>query len=352
MSFTAYRLPRQKHVMLNKRHDEPEVIASAAELNGREGFVIAPFATDSESPILLVPTEWETTDVDALCNDTEVFSIVSTNNVEMRKHYHTDFCNFHSQLIEGNFSKIVLARSLKIKVDKAPDPLHLFAKACRMYPRMFVALFSTDISGTWLIATPEILLSGTGGDMRTMALAGTMQLSGKQLAFDTPEDDGTIINDIVWSEKNKQEQHYVETYITECIEHFADDFSKTSTYTTRAGNIVHLRTDIRFQLNNTAQLGDMLESLHPTPAVCGIPKHQTQEFIIDNESCPRRYYSGFAGPISAKGDTHLYVSLRCMQIDGNEMNLYAGGGLLKESVEQHEWEETEAKMQTMRGVFE
>lgn len=352
MSFAAYRLPLQKHVMLNRRHDEPEVIASAAELNGREGFVIAPFAADSKCPILLLHAEWEATEVDALCSDDEALSIINTNNAEMRKHYHTDFSNFHSQLTEEKFSKIVLARSLKIDVDKTPDPLCLFARACRMYPRMFVALFSTDISGTWLVATPEILLSGTGGDMATMALAGTMQLSGKQLAFDTPEDDGTSRNTIVWSEKNRQEQHYVETYITECIEHFADDFSKTKPYTTRAGNLVHLRTDIKFRLSNTSQLGDVLEAMHPTPAVCGIPKHQTQEFIIDNESGPRRYYSGFAGPISANGDTHLYVSLRCMQIRGKEMRLYAGGGLLKESTEQREWDETEAKMLTMRSVIE
>lgn len=351
MSFAAYRLPLQSHAMVNRRHDEPEVIESIDELNGREGFVIAPFAPDSKCPILLLGAEWEAVDTDTLCTDEEALSATGDNSAETRKHYHTDFRNFHAQLQEGRFSKIVLARSLKINVDKTPDPMALFARACRMYPRMFVALFSTSISGTWLVATPEILLSGTGGEMSTMALAGTMRLTGKQLLFDTPKADAATRQSIVWSEKNRREQHYVETYITECIEHFADDFSKTAPYTTRAGNLVHLRTDIRFRMNDVSRLGDVLEALHPTPAVCGIPKHLAQEFIIGNESVPRRYYSGFSGPISPHADTHLYVSLRCMQIAGTEARLYAGGGLLKESTEEAEWEETEAKTEAMRSLL-
>lgn len=352
MSFVAYRLPRQKQFMLNRLHDKPETIGSLAELNGRKGFVIAPFAPSAECPILLIPAEWKATDSLPLRNiDTEP-TLLNDNGTEMRKHYHTDFKNFHSQLADSTFSKIVLARSLKMKLSHAPDPLRIFRKACEMYPRMFVALFSTDISGTWLVATPEILLSGNRGDMSTMALAGTMRLSGKQLLFDTPYGNGLAETEIAWSEKNRQEQHYVETYIKECIEHFASDFSTTGPYTTRAGNLVHLRTDINFRLNDTSRLGDLLNALHPTPAVCGIPKHETQEFIIANESEPRLYYSGFSGPIDADGDTHLYVSLRCMKAEQDEALLFAGGGLLKESIEEHEWEETEAKMETMRNLLQ
>ena len=351
MSYVAYRLPRQKHAMLNRLHDEPETLESLTELNGREGFVIAPFAPNADDPILLLKTDWETVYPESLNNTHKPLSILNTDANETRKHYHTDFRNFHSLLCNDTFSKIVLARSLTIRVDNAPDPLHLFAKACRMYPRMFVTLFSTDISGTWLVATPEILLNGTCGNMSTMALAGTMQLSGRQLLFDTPESDGSAEKSIVWSEKNRQEQHYVETYITECIEHFANDFNTVGPYTARAGNLVHLRTDINFRLNDTSQLGDMLNALHPTPAVCGIPKHETQKFIIGNESAPRHYYSGFSGAINPEGDTHLYVSLRCMNIDNNIMRLYAGGGLLKESIEENEWEETEAKTEAMRRLL-
>jgi isochorismate synthase len=351
MSFVFYRLPRQKRIMMNLLDDEPETFGSFAELNGKKGFVIAPFAPSAECPILLIPAKWiEATELPI----GDVFpmpSILSDNSTEMRRHYYTDFNNFHAQLCNDTFSKIVLARSLRMELSHTPNPLQLFKKACEMYPRMFVTLFSTDISGTWLVATPEVLLTGTRGDMSTMALAGTMALNEKQQFFDTPCSKVGTETEIAWSEKNRQEQHYVESYITECIEHFASDFGTVGPYTTRAGNLVHLRTDINFRLNDTSHLGDLLNALHPTPAVCGIPKHEAQQFIIANESTPRGYYSGFSGPIDANGSTHLYVSLRCAKAEEDKMLLFAGGGLLKESVEEQEWEETEAKMETMKKVI-
>jgi isochorismate synthase len=98
-------------------------------------------------------------------------------------------------------------------------------------------------------------------------------------------------------------------------------------------------------------VGDLLQALHPTPAVCGLPKQETFRFITAHEHVSRQYYSGFMGPLGIAHSTHLYVSLRCMQIHGNEHHLYAGGGLLKDSVEQQEWLETEAKMQTMKKIL-
>ena len=273
-----------------------------------------------------------------------------------RSRYAVDFENFHAQLRDGTFQKIVLARSARLKATEHIPPLSLFARACKKYPRLFVALFSTERSGTWLIATPEILVSGKCGAMQTMALAGTMRLSGSQLGFDV-SGSGFGKDDIHWSTKNIQEQRYVETYITECIEHYTSDFSVCGPYTSRAGDLVHLRSDISFSLNDTAHMGDLLNALHPTPAVCGMPKTATRNFIMHNESAPRNYYSGFAGTLNPDGDTNLFVTLRCMKIaqqhnaEPDEYTLYAGGGLLKDSTCQSEWEETEAKMNTMRQTF-
>lgn len=139
------------------------------------------------------------------------------------------------------------------------------------------------------------------------------------------------------------------------MEQFSDDFSVDGPYTVRAGDLVHLRSDIRFSLNNSEHLGDLINALHPTPAVCGMPKAATRDFILQNESGERSYYSGFTGLIDPTGDTRLFVTLRCMQIEGGTdsvaYRLYAGGGLLKDSECQSEWEETEAKMNTMRQLF-
>ena len=352
MSFVYFRLPHSTQVFRNRLSDEPEELDSLAELNGKRGFVIAPFAQSTDCPILLLPTDWEAT---TLNNDCHLSAMLLDANYEAeRERYAIDFHNYHGQLESGAFQKIVLARSARLKATERLEPLTLFARACRLYPRMFVALFSTERSGTWLIATPETLISGTDGAMYTMALAGTMRLSGELLGFDT--EGSTIGKDAIhWSTKNIKEQRYVETYITECVERFSDDFCVEGPYTARAGDLVHLRSDIRFRLKDTAHLGDLINALHPTPAVCGMPKEATRYFIQQNESEPRGYYSGFSGLLDPNGDTRLFVTLRCMRIDtaNNDAfyRLYAGGGLLKDSDCQAEWEETEAKMNTMRLLF-
>ena len=354
MSFVYFRLPHTTQVYHNRLDNEPEEIASLAELNGRRGFVIAPFEPSAQCPIQLLDAEWEAVDIADDC-EAEAHLIDADYEAE-RSRYAVDFENFHAQLRDGTFQKIVLARSARLKATGHIPPLSLFARACKKYPRLFVALFGTERSGTWLIATPEILVSGKCGAMQTMALAGTMRLSGSQLGFDV-SGSGFGKDDIHWSTKNIQEQRYVETYITECIEHYTSDFSVCGPYTSRAGDLVHLRSDISFSLNDTAHMGDLLNALHPTPAVCGMPKTATRNFIMHNESAPRDYYSGFAGTLNPDGDTNLFVTLRCMKIaqqhnaELGEYTLYAGGGLLKDSTCQSEWEETEAKMNTMRQTF-
>ncbi len=352
MSFVYYRLPHTQQVYRNRITKEPEEIASLAELNGRRGFVIAPFATSTDCPILLLEADFEPVDVADGCSlDAR---LIDADYADERSRYAIDFENYHAQLRDGIFSKIVLARSARLTATEHIPALSLFARACRKYPRMFIALFSTERSGTWLIATPEILVSGKRGTMQTMALAGTMRLSGKSLGFDV---EGSAIgkDDIHWSTKNIQEQRYVETYITECIEHYTPDFTVDGPYTARAGDLVHLRSDIHFRLDDTSRMGDILNALHPTPAVCGMPKADTRDFILHNESAPRGYYSGFSGLLDPEGDTNLFVTLRCMKMAAspadNTYTLYAGGGLLKDSTEQSEWDETEAKMNTMRQTF-
>ena len=350
MSYVYFRLPHSDKAFRNTLDEEPEEFATMGELNGRQGFVIAPFATSEELPVLLLPAKWEE------LSDTDDDSPLAANLVdadyeEESERYAVDFHNFHGQLLDGTFQKIVLARSSLLTATEQITPLTLFRRACRMYPRMFITLFSTKRSGTWLIATPETLIGGKRGEMHTMALAGTMRLSGDRLGFDV---EGSAIgkDDIHWSTKNIKEQRYVETYITECVEQFTDDFSVDGPYTARAGDLVHLRSDIHFRLADTTRLGDIIARLHPTPAVCGMPKDATRDFILGNESGERGYYSGFSGLLCPDGDTHLFVTLRCMKIEtGSAYRLYAGGGLLKDSTCQSEWEETEAKMNTMRQLF-
>lgn len=314
-------------------------LTSCAALSGHVGFVVSPFALSVEKPVLVIrPDSVKQFSMDDISGISCFYSISKYSgsfNENLRENYHVDFANFHAHLTNGDFRKLVLSRSIDIPRTDNMSPMTLFQRACERYPRVFVSLVSTPRSGFWLTATPEILLAGSGCDWQTMALAGTMPYS----------------DNVAWSDKNIQEQRYVATYITEQLEQFTDRFTEEGPRTVRAGHLAHLRSDFHFSLYNNQIIGDLLQTLHPTPAVCGLPKHEASRFILQNEHHDRSYYSGFMGPLFVDGQTHLFVTLRCMQLFENCYRLYAGGGLLKESVEEQEWQETETKLDTMRNIL-
>ncbi len=340
-AFALYRLPHgDSYTLIEQTDGEPERLRSLSQLNGRSGFVVAPFAVSAADPLLLIrPDRVETIVPDDIPVGPHRPSPITPHP---SSDYHIDFANYHAQLQEGTFQKIVLARSTTLKTNTVRNGRELFLDACRLYPRMFICLVSTPQSGTWLTATPEILLECRADRWQTIALAGTMKLEGDELQGEGEH--------VTWTTKNIQEQRYVATYITECLEQFTTDFTERGPYTARAGHLVHLRSDFTFTLPDNDRLGDVLQTLHPTPAVCGLPKRAAFDFILKNEHSPRHYYSGFMGPLLLQG-THLFVSLRCMQLLADGYRLYAGGGLLPDSTEEQEWLETEAKMETMRTLL-
>ena len=352
-----YRLPHEQQVtMVAQTEGEPQEFLSCEALNGQTGFVVAPFSISPDTPLILIrPDVVKTfkTVSDCFAGRNSLFplekqfvSIGETTCFDrgntLRKCYASDFSRFFEHLRNGNFRKLVLSRCAEEPAIEGVTPMELFQRACQLYPRLFISLVYTPKSGLWLTATPEILLEGDGSEWRTIALAGTMKLEGDELLGEGEH--------MTWSTKNIQEQRIVATYITECLELFTGDFREEGPRTVRAANLVHLRSDFTFKLADNNKIGDLLQALHPTPAVCGLPKREAFKFIVKNEHTPRRYYSGFMGPV-AQENTHLYVSLRCMNIDGDVCHLYAGGGLLKDSVEEQEWLETEAKMETMKKLL-
>lgn len=362
-SFALYRLPHEQQcTLVEQTEGVPRELPGCASLDALSGFVLAPFhVSDRDALLLIRPDRVCVMEVDGLLSHPEGAALESW----MARHlvqtagqssstcheYASSFDVFHQSLVNQTYRKLVLARCVFEAAVGSPSPLLLFQKACRMYPRLFIALIGTPQSGLWLVATPEILLASDDDcHWRTIALAGTMRLSDDEL-----EGEGQHLN---WSVKNIEEQRLVATYIGQCLEHFASDVSEEGPRTVRAANLVHLRSDFTFTMTDgVARVGRLLEALHPTPAVCGLPKQQAMQFILQNEHLSRSYYSGFMGPLhlsplrTGKSSTHLYVTLRCMQLFANGYQLYAGGGLLKDSVKELEWQETEAKMETMRRLL-
>lgn len=316
-------------------------------LDGQAGFVFAPFRVGKEHPLWLLPAGEEmSVALSRASGSGEVEApapvpFVGEREVQPSVAYRAAFEAFSSVLRSGKFRKLVLSRERAERFPAGFSWAKAFCAACRRYVHSYVYLFHTPQTGYWLGATPEILLACEGKEARTMALAGTQLLEGGTL----PEP---------WSEKNIREQAYVTEYILSCLREGGLSPEAEGPYTATAGELAHLRTDIRFTLPSLGQLGRLLSALHPTPAVCGLPKSAAFRFIGEHEGYDRSYYAGFLGRLSPGGRTALYVNLRCMSCPSEPegLRLYAGGGLLPESVLEAEWQETERKLQTMKYVID
>jgi isochorismate synthase len=122
--------------------------------------------------------------------------------------------------------------------------------------------------------------------------------------------------------------------------------------TLESGKVAHLKTSFFFPAEKISGcLGSFIADLHPTPAVCGLPKDLADEYIRTNEFHQRKYYTGYLGPWRLGGQVSLFVNLRCMEITSEEYILYSGGGITARSVPEKEWDETNQKAKTLLSVI-
>lgn len=260
---------------------------------------------------------------------------------------------------ETGLQKVVLSRRQKATVADT-SPVTLFKRLLQKYPNAFVYLWSHPQVGTWLGATPETLVSLSGYHFETMALAGTQKYEGDL--------------DVNWGFKEQEEQELVTQDLVSRLNTFdlkKIEIRERETY--RAGNLLHLRTCISGSFNRADfDLSKLIKALHPTPAVCGLPRAEAQTFIEHYEGYNRLFYTGFLGELNILKDkskprnrrnvenlayktltpeTRLFVNLRCMQYQAPDSLIYVGGGITKDSVAGDEWQETVNKAQTIASIL-
>jgi isochorismate synthase len=252
-----------------------------------------------------------------------------------REAYRKSLEDLHGFLNQSSDKKVVFSRAQIFKL--AQDPHDLFLKLCDAYPAATVYLFSHPKCGTWLGASPETLISFKGDEILTASLAGT-------LPYDSKLDFG---------KKEELEQRIVTDYIVNTLNRIpsVNKLIKGPTTSIRAGNLKHLHTPIKANLDDPLSLDAVLDKLHPTPAVAGNPKMEALSMITELEGYDRSYYTGYFGLMTGEeGD--FWVNLRCAQItSADKICLYAGGGIIAASDARAEWEETESKMQTILNVM-
>ena len=245
---------------------------------------------------------------------------------------------------EGEFDKVVSARTYDESLSENFNIIDQFNRLEKAHPDAFVSLVSIPGKGTWMGATPELLIESSSVHFRTVSVAGTQP-------FPLDKD----LSEAAWNQKEIEEQAMVNRYIVEQFKTIRlREFIESGPRSVRAGNMIHLKTEYTVDLNEVhfPELGTvMLHLLHPTSAVCGMPKFSALRFIAANEHLNREFYSGFLGPVNMDGVSRLYVNLRCMQILRTRAVLYAGAGITHDSVPEKEWDETALKCQTLLGVM-
>ena len=248
-------------------------------------------------------------------------------------------------LIEGKMEKVVLSRYEDHQLPDTFDPFEKFEVLGKKYPNALKYLVHLPGIGTWLGATPEELIQISDHKIfRTVALAGTQEIRSEE---EIPE--------IAWKQKEIEEQAMVSRYIVDCFKKIRlREFEEHGPKTIKAGKLAHLKTEfvVDMSATNTPTLGStMLELLHPTSAVCGMPLATAMDFIKSEEGYDRSFYAGFLGPVNFQNDTNIFVNLRCMQVMGKIGRFYAGAGITKDSDPDKEFQETDLKLRTMKNVI-
>ncbi len=256
------------------------------------------------------------------------------------------YINYVDQTVEeiktGNYKKIVCANQEQAEKNNAL-PIQAFIEGCKQHDHAFVALHSTPKFGTWCGISPELLLEVNKGKLHTVALAGT-QLKRPEINEETA----------AWTQKEIEEQALVSRYIINCFKTIRlREFEEEGPKTVQAGNLLHLKTDFSVHLSDTDIRNlpfVLLPLLHPTSAVCGMPREKSLNFITQNEGFDRSLYAGYHGPVYDEEQMHLFVNLRCAQIKHNEVIYYAGAGVTSNSDSEKEWIETQNKKIGMKEL--
>lgn len=249
------------------------------------------------------------------------------------------------EIARGTFEKIVPSRTKYIELPETFDIVECFQKLCKTYAQALISFVSIPGVGTWLGASPEVLVSVEDKTIfKTVALAGTL-----------PYQEGVNIKSVAWTQKEIEEQALVERYVISCFKKIRlREYEEHGPKTVIAGNLMHLKSDFTVDMKaiNFPQLGSvMLQLLHPTSAVCGMPLEASLKFLEEKEAYDRAFYAGYLGPVNINNNVDLFVNLRCMQILENRAILYAGAGVTIDSIASDEWEETEIKFNTLLNVI-
>ncbi|WP_111709201.1 isochorismate synthase [Lutibacter citreus] len=332
--FVAFRKPNETKLTL--------YIQQSKELfqlkdYDQKGFVFAPF-TNKEVNVIFPLEKCDIKVSNSELNQTKegenLFNVISSSKNESE---YIDLVNTTISFLQTTEAeKVVVSRKETIE-KQSFDVLKTYKKILNNYKNAFAYCWFHPLVGLWMGASPERFLNIENNEFKTISLAGT------QVYKNT--------TNVVWKSKEKEEQQFVTNFIIDSIKNVFKEIKVQGPYTVQAGSLLHLRTDILAPVTSNNLIEKLVLKLHPTPAVCGLPKQLAKDFIVANEGYNRSYYTGFLGELNINNSTNFYVNLRCMEVEKSQISIYIGGGITKSSIAQNEWNETVDKAEVMKKVL-
>jgi isochorismate synthase len=246
----------------------------------------------------------------------------------------------------GAMRKVVLARTLEVDAGRELDARQLLHRLRAVDPSAYVFAVSGgpdptrgDAVGVLVGASPELLVSRRGREVRANPLAGSAPRAGD------PVEDRATADALASDGKNREEHAIVVDAVSMALQPFCEELAWDRTPTVvETANVWHLSTRFRGVLREPAPTAmDLLAVLHPTPAVGGAPAEVARAAIRELEPFERGIYAGPVGWVDGDGNGEWAIALRCAELHGGHATLYAGAGIVSESDPSAELDETDRK---------
>ena len=289
-------------------------------------------------------------DINSICNDLNSFSnsknIIMNHNEDSKTQYLKNIENLMIEMNQKSIEKVVYSRSKTIKLKNNLNLSLAMEKLCTKYPDCINFFINIPNRGIFLGSTPEQLIHSNRGQISTEAIAGTISRGNNK------------INDLELEHELKTNLKYINEHeiVVEEIKNILApkliniEISREPAIF-KMYNLQHLITCLKGTLKNNTHILDLVEALHPTPAVAGTPRYEAMQLITKYESHDRGWYAAPLGWVDQNGNGDFCVALRSAYVMNNEMKIFAGGGIVNKSIPEDEWEETEIKFKTILSIF-
>jgi isochorismate synthase len=241
--------------------------------------------------------------------------------------------------LDHDLKKIVLSRKIEFIVKDDIDWTKMFRELETSFPNCYLFMLKSN-EAVFFGASPEKFLSVRDNNIEIDALAGS-----------APGNSADVESELL-NEKNIKEHKYVIDFIGQATSEYAHDLRvDTSPQIKKLKNVQHLYTKINAKLNEDRNVLSLIDSMFPTPAVCGLPKQIARETINEIEKFDRGLFSGLVGWIDINFNCEFAVAIRSALYKKGELHLYAGAGIVEESIPEEEFIETEMKFNTILKLF-